>query len=88
MQKYIRNNNTISSRLDDELVTMDIEKGKYFSLNPVATQIWELLEQPLDLQELCNLLMEEYDVEAEQCLADTKECLEKLAEIGLITKVD
>lgn len=88
MQKYIRNNNTISSMLDDELVTMDIEKGKYFSLNPVATQIWELLEQPLGLQELCNLLMEEYDVEPEQCLVETKECLVKLIEIGLITEVD
>ena len=88
MQKYIRNNNTISSRLDDELVTMDIEKGKYFSLNPVATQIWELLEQPLGHQQLCDLLMEEYDVDAEQCLVETNECLAKLAEIGLITKVD
>lgn len=86
MKKYLRNNETISGKLEDELVTMDIEKGKYFSLNPVATRIWELLEKPLDLDELCNILMEEYEVKAEQCIADTKECLLKLAEIGLIAK--
>ncbi len=88
MKKYIRNNETISGKLEDELVTMDIKKGKYFSLNPVATKIWEFLEQPLGLQELCSLLMEEYEVEAEQCIVETKECLIKLTEIGLITEVD
>ena len=49
MAKYIRNSRTISGRLHDELVMMDMEKGKYFSLNPVATRIWDLLEKPLDI---------------------------------------
>jgi len=44
-KKYTRNNDTIQGRLNDELVMMDIEKGKYFSLNPVATHIWDLLEK-------------------------------------------
>ena len=45
--KYVRNSKTISGRLHDEMVMMDIEQGKYFSLNPVATRIWDLLESPL-----------------------------------------
>lgn len=88
MKKYIRNNETISGKLEDELVTMDIEKGKYFSLNPVATRIWELLEQPLELEELCKILMEEYEVEADQCRAETKACIKKLAEIELLMEID
>lgn len=84
MKKYKRNNNTIAGKLDDGLVMMDIEKGKYFSLNPVATRIWELLEQPKELNDLCNILMDEYDVESEQCESETRACLKKLAEIGLV----
>ena len=88
MKKYLRNDDTVSGKLDDELVTMDIEKGKYFSLNPVATRIWELLEQPMELENLCNSLMDEFDVEADQCRAETMECLLKLAEIGLVKEIN
>lgn len=88
MKKYQRKNYTISGKLEDELVMMDITKGKYFSLNPVAARIWELLEQSLDLEEISVILMEEYEVEAEQCTIATKECLIKLAEIGLIKEIN
>ena len=84
MAIYIRNNDTISGKLHDEQVMLDIEKGKYFSLNPVATKIWELLEQPMDLKDLCSKLMEEYDVDAEKCMAETSEYLEEMAKLGLI----
>jgi hypothetical protein len=83
MTKYIRNNKTISGRLHDELVMMDIELGKYFSLNPVATRIWDLLEKPVDLDELCSLLSEEYEVEREQCYIEVKEYLAEMVKLGL-----
>jgi hypothetical protein len=84
MSKYTRNNKTISGRLHDELVMMDIEKGKYFSLNPVATTIWELLEVPLDVNELCSLLMENYEVDIEQCRREVVEHLAEMGKLGLI----
>lgn len=82
--KYIRNSQTISGRLHDELVMMDIDKGKYFSLNPVATRIWDLIDKPLDIEELCQLLMEEYDVTYDQCLSETAELLAEMVRLGLI----
>ena len=84
MKKYIRNNETITGRLQDELVMMDIDKGKYFSLNPVATRIWDLLEKPLSIDELCNLLMEEYDVEAGQCFSEVESLLAEMKKLGII----
>jgi Coenzyme PQQ synthesis protein D (PqqD) len=88
MRKYIRNNSTISGKLNDELVMMDIQKGKYFSLNPIATRIWDLLEKPLSLNELCALLMEEYEVEADQCLAEVAEHLEEMVKLGLVIETE
>ena len=87
MKKYKRNNETISGKLHDEQVMLDIEKGKYFSLNPVATRIWEILEQPKELTELCSKLMDEYDVEIEQCKKETNEHLKKMIKMGLIKEV-
>jgi hypothetical protein len=63
---------------------MDIEKGKYFSLNPVATSIWELLEVPRDVNELCSLLMESYEVDIEQCRLEVEEYLAEMGKLGLI----
>lgn len=84
MTKYIRNRQTISGRLHDELVMMDIEKGKYFSLNPVATRIWDLLEKPMATDELCGLLTEEYEVGAEQCRAEVGEVLAEMVRLGVV----
>ncbi len=82
--KFIRNTNAISGRLNDELVMMDIRKGKYFSLNPVATRIWDLLAQPLSTEELCTLLTGEYEVDPVQCREEVLEYLKEMTKLGLI----
>jgi ubiquitin-protein ligase len=87
MKKYIRNSQTLSGRLSDELVMMDINKGKYFSLNKVATRIWDLLEKPHDMEELCEKLKQEYEVDREQCRREVKEHLDEMIKIGLVDEV-
>jgi len=82
--KYIRNSKTISGRLHDELVMMDLDQGKYFSLNPVATHIWDLLEKTMTAEELCNLLTDEYEVDVKECIADLEEHLDEMMKLGLI----
>jgi hypothetical protein len=84
MTKYQRKSKIISGRLQDELVMMDLDKGKYFALNPITTRIWDLLEKPLALDELCRLLMDEYEVEEEQCRADVAEVLAEMVKLGIV----
>jgi hypothetical protein len=88
MKIYKKNNESVSGKLQDEQVILDIEKGKYFSLNPVATLIWEILEQPLSIKNLCNKLVEEYDVEPEKCKIETNEYVQEMVKIGLIREVE
>lgn len=88
VNKYIRNPETISGQIDDEIVMVDIEKGSYFSLNAVATRIWELLEEPLGLENICDQLLTEYDVSLEKCRADVTEHLTQMQTLGLVRVVD
>ena len=88
MSKFIRNNKTISGRLLDEMVMMDIEKGKYFSLNPVATHIWDLIEKPMGIEELCAVLMEEYEVSHDQCLSEVREHLREMVRLGIVLETE
>jgi len=86
MLKLIRNFKKITGRLGDELVMMDMDQGKYFSLNPVATRIWDLLELPLTIDELCGHLMEEYEVDAEQCRSEVTEVINEMVKLGVVLK--
>lgn len=88
MQRYIRNDSTLSGKLKEELVMMDIDKGMYFSLNPVATYIWEQLEEAHTLDGLVALLVNEYEVDAEECRADVQEHLQEMEKLGLIHQIN
>jgi hypothetical protein len=88
MKKYIRKSDAISGKLEEEQVILDIEKGKYFSLNPVATLIWEILEQPLSIDDLCEKLLEQYDVELEKCRVETNEYIQEMIKLGLVREIE
>jgi hypothetical protein len=85
--RYSRNSKTISGRLLDELVLMDIEQGRYFSLNPVATRVWDLMEKQMSAEELSDRLTEEYDVDSSRCMEEVKELLYGMVRLGLVFEI-
>ncbi|TNE55630.1 MAG: PqqD family protein [Bacteroidetes bacterium] len=87
MKKYAQNKDLISTKLDEELIMLDIDQGKYFGLNPVAVRIWELIESPKSLDELCEALLQEYEVSPALCQQDTAVHLEEMIRMNLISQV-
>ena len=84
MINYVRKEATVSARIEEELVMVDIEKGSYFALNPVATRIWGLLETPFSVENLCERLIAEYEVDPEQCRIEVEAHLSEMQQLGLI----
>ena len=80
----VRSDEPVAEPVDDELVMADIDRGKYYSLNPIATAIWQNLERPITVEELCERLCQQYEVSAEQCAADVMPFLEELEKRRLI----
>lgn len=80
-----RNDNIPTIELDGDVAMMNIEKGKYYGLNSVASRVWELLEESQIFSELIELLLKEYDVDKTTCEQDVSELLDSLNEAGLIT---
>jgi hypothetical protein len=56
-----------------------------YLLNETAAAAWELLTAPQDIDTLCSLLQQEFDVPAEALRADIEELLRELEERRLIT---
>lgn len=74
----------VSCELDGETVLLRIDTGMYYGYNGVATRIWELLEEPQSINEVCAQLVQEYAVDAEQCAAEVLGFLQELMAEGLI----
>lgn len=88
MEKYSRNEQIIDGELDDNQVMMHLDKGKYFGLDPVAKRIWQLIEDPKSIQEITEVLLDEFEVTPEQCLEDVQAFLEKAIQFDIIKKSD
>ncbi|MBT5873731.1 MAG: lasso peptide biosynthesis PqqD family chaperone [Candidatus Latescibacteria bacterium] len=74
----------VSSKLDDQVVMMSIDKGAYFGLDEIGSRIWELLASPRTVSGLCSILIQEYDVPREECEQDILALLNELAEKNLL----
>ena len=64
---------------------MDLERGDFIELNPVAADIWRALEHPRTFDDLVRWLMNEFNVTEGQCCADTRKYLEDGAAAGFFT---
>jgi hypothetical protein len=54
----------------EEAVMMSVTAGRYYGLNAVACRIWELLETPKTMTQLCAQICEEFEVDAQTCEAE------------------
>lgn len=80
-----REKKNISTELEGETVILDMASGVYSGLDAVGTSIWNLLEQPITFSNLCQKIMEEYDVAEDACRTDVLSFLKDLADNKLIT---
>ena len=57
----------IVSDMDGEKVMLSVENGKYYNLGDIGGEIWELVEEPISIQELITRLVAQYDVTENEC---------------------
>lgn len=82
--RLIRNHDILATTIDEELVMMDGQCGKYFGLNSGARKIWELLTYPMSFDELLIALTATYEVEYDQCKEDVEHFLKMMISNQLI----
>lgn len=74
----------VSTELDNEIVIMSVEEGAYFSMNPVASDIWSRIAEPMAFSALLAALAEEYDAVPDMIEADVRALLASLLKDNLI----
>jgi len=81
----IRNPGLVEAEIDREVVTLNIETGNCYGLNPVGSRIWNLLAAPIRAGDLCAQLIAEFEVEPNTCEREVIELLQQLRSEGLIS---
>ena len=79
-----RSSDVMASEVENELVMMDIDRGMYYALNAVGSDIWERIAQPSTVADLCTQLRQVYAVDAATCEADVLAVLNDMAANGLL----
>jgi hypothetical protein len=83
-----RNPNLIASDLDGEKVMLSVETGSYYGLADTGGRLWELLDQPRRIADLCDTMLAEYNVDRAICEQQTFDFLNQLIKEGLVQVVE
>jgi hypothetical protein len=76
--------NVTFQRLGDDLVVVNLESDTIYTLSATAADVWEMLQNGSDLDDIRSQLLTDYDVECERVDRELKEILTKMQDIGLL----
>ena len=74
----------MARQVGDETVILDLGSGTYFGLDPVGARIWQLIGEGKTLGEICDTMLDEYEVTRGDLERDVVELADKLLEQKLI----
>ena len=72
------------TELDDTIVMMDVDEGRYYQLDPVGARVWALIESGPRVAEVCDALAAEYEVAPETCREETGAFLGELSRLAVV----
>lgn len=87
-----RNENFVFRRIVEEMVLVPIrqnvaELDSIYTLNELGAFIWEQLESPRSLAELEEVILAEYEIDAETVRTDLASFVDALLHIGAVEEV-
>jgi hypothetical protein len=78
----------VSCDLGGESVILGLTAGVYYGINSMGTFIWNLIKEPIKINEIRDRILKEFEVESDQFERDLVELLEALLANGLIECTD
>ena len=80
----IRRTELTGSEIDDEMVFFNHETGKYFATGPVGSTIWQFLDAPKSISEVCEFLLDKYEVDRSTCETQVQRFVGELIDGGIV----
>ena len=81
--KYRFPDNVVFQEVGEELVLLDLQSGTYFGLNETGAEIYRLLLDRGNLEQLPESFAH-YDVDSDELTLDARQLIEELLRNGLL----
>ena len=78
----------VGSQVEDLFVMINLDHGKYVSLNATANHVWQMLAEPRSESEILGSLTESFAVEPDQARESLGRLLTELETKNLIRRAD
>ena len=75
----------IAKQVGDEIIILHVGNGTYFGLDAVGSRIWQLMAERKSPSEICEVVLEEYDVSREDLERDIIALIKDLVAQDLIS---
>ena len=79
-----RSTKPVSATVSNEVVLMNLERGRCYGLGEIGTDLWEKLSQPVQVSDLLTTLKHEYAADPAILERDLLDVLAQYAAEGLI----
>ena len=79
-----RSPSVLTAEVDGEIVMMSIERGRYFGLDDIGSDIWKRLDGPCSLGQLIDRLAADYDADRATIAADVRVLLGRMVEQDVV----
>jgi hypothetical protein len=74
----------LAQEIAGETVILDLASSTYFGIDETGTRIWQLLKEGMDLQEIHELMLAEFEVSPEALETDIMAFISQLQTAGLV----
>jgi Coenzyme PQQ synthesis protein D (PqqD) len=74
----------VSSDLAGESVILNLKNGTYYGLNELGSVIWEFIQEPKTVADICANILQDYEVDAETCSSSVQALLVDLVDAQLV----
>ncbi len=78
----------MARQVGDEQVILDLASGTYFGLDPVGARAWGLLAEGKIISEVCDTMVDEYDVTRAVLEADILTLVKTMVDRKLVSVVE
>ena len=79
-----RSPSVLSAEVDGGIVMMSIERGRYFSLDRIGSDIWRRIEPPCSFATLIDGLAADYEADRATIVSDVQSLLGHMAEHDIV----
>ena len=83
---YIRNQKIASREFEGSAVLVDPDEKELIELNPVATEIWRLIDGGNEIEDIAARICETFDVSPKKAAKDVTRFVKRLLDMELIVE--